>query len=86
MTAPDVCRSCDAPIAWARTIAGKAMPIDANPDGTPRPIPDGNLTITTTSPLTVDLVPVGTLFETEGLRYRSHFATCPNAGAWRRPR
>ena len=86
MTAPAACRSCEAPIAWAKTINGKPIPLDANPDGTPRPVPDGNLQITTTSPLTVDMVDPGSLFATEGLRYRSHFAECPNADDRRRPR
>lgn len=42
------CRSCAAPIVWARTPAGKRAPVNA--DGT------------------------------------SHFATCPQAEAWRSPR
>lgn len=80
------CRSCDAPVVWAKTIAGKAIPLHATDDGHPRPVPDGNLQLTSLDPLIVDLVEPGTLFDNDGLRYRSHFATCPHADAWRRRR
>lgn len=58
------CRSCDAPIVWARTLAGKAIPVDWE--------------TTTTSEQDAREV------RFDPARHRSHFATCPHAGAWRR--
>lgn len=72
------CRSCDAEIRWVVSRAGRAMPIDAHPNGR------GNLVL-----------------ERHGVRWEahvqkpapfgeqvfiSHFATCPDADAYRRPR
>lgn len=92
------CRSCDAPVWWVRTVAGKNTPVDAedlggveallvNVDGarlrdTGERAPDGR---------------AGTMPVVEALgdlelsvppangerRYRSHFVTCPDAGDWR---
>ncbi len=39
MAATDRCRSCRAPIVWARTPAGRLMPLD------PTPTDDGNVEI-----------------------------------------
>jgi hypothetical protein len=68
----DRCRSCQAPILWARTTRGKSVPLDAEPCA------DGNLTL-------VDGVAhYGAL---AGQRhYKSHFATCKQANAWRSER
>jgi hypothetical protein len=71
-----LCRSCDAPIKWAKTRAGKTIPVDAEPSA------DGNLV----------LVPdfLGGLFalaadsDPDKPRHKSHFATCPNADAHRK--
>lgn len=76
------CRSCHAAVIWARTEAGKPMPIDAEPR------PDGNLIIVGTlegSPL-VKVDPPGLFDDPSTARYVSHFATCPNADEHRRPR
>jgi hypothetical protein len=70
------CRSCRAPIVWARTERGKRMPVDARPaaDGTYRlDEPDRY-----EGPLAV-YDPRGT-----GPRYASHFGTCPSAGQHRK--
>jgi hypothetical protein len=70
----DLCRSCAAPIVWARTNRGKMMPID------PAPRSDGNLVY-----IGVGVVEVvtGERLPLEE-RYVAHFVTCPQAGKWRR--
>lgn len=69
------CRSCDAPVVWKRTEAGKAMPID------PAPVAGGNVVL-----LDDDQVHVLHADESaDGVdTYVSHFATCPNAKGHRR--
>jgi hypothetical protein len=62
------CKSCGAPVRWARTDAGKNIPID------PDPRPDGN----------IQLVDAGThLAARVGAAgsgsHVAHFVTCPNA-------
>jgi hypothetical protein len=74
-----VCKSCGAPILWARSDRGSLMPLDRSPH------PDGNLEL-----VQVDgvgqvarvVVPDPTL----GHRRLSHFVTCPNAPEHRRRR
>lgn len=74
------CTGCGAPILWLRTAAtGRRCPID------PAPVPDGNIVIRGDTAVYLAL----SLYETDGqpqegeLRYKSHFATCPNAAAFR---
>lgn len=82
----DECRSCRAPIVWATTEQGKSMPIDAGP------VDNGNVYYLDqkSSPPRVRVLagPQPTLEEdadsADGLRYLSHFATCPQADQWRR--
>lgn len=76
------CRSCSAPILWARTERGKRIPLDAEPYGGDdtrglfvlRELddPEGPLAIAA--------------WGLDGLEphYRSHFATCPQAAEHRR--
>jgi hypothetical protein len=74
------CRSCSAPIIWAETDAGKRIPVDADP------APDGSLDLTEFRPGEVHagFVPED---QRAGLSlHRSHFSTCPDARAWRKPR
>lgn len=83
------CRSCDAPVVWVRTTAGRTMPLDPNPR------PDGNIAKTgkQVQGRYGDMVPqvryVEISSQLPGLddgddRYVSHFATCPDAASWRR--
>jgi hypothetical protein len=82
----DTCRSCDAPVLWVETSAGRKMPLD------PEPVEDGNVVITAEAPLGLrteavvltkaDLAQI----HPDRLRYRSHFSTCPHADQHRRPR
>lgn len=67
------CRTCDAPVLWVSTPTGKAMPLDLEPDPEGRFVVEGGVAY-----------PVG-LFS-EGPRYTSHFATCPQADEHRKPR
>lgn len=82
------CRSCNAPVVWACTTAGKNIPLDAEDSGgwdAPVVPDDGNLRPTGErvmgrggSMVVVEVVAPG-----DG-KYRSHFSTCPDAGEWRK--
>lgn len=78
------CKTCQAPVKWARTEAGKNMPLDVDPTtGDLASFPDGNIIVTGwAGPLR--LVRVAKATDLPGVRYRSHFASCPNAKAHRR--
>lgn len=71
------CRSCGAPIVWARSVTtGRALPVDADPT------PTGNLRLTPGHdgrPRAEVTGPPSLLDTEDGDRYVSHFATCPNA-------
>ena len=65
------CRSCGAPIEWARTTNGKALPLDVGEfDAGNIDLEDG---------LALYVLPLPGV-----ARRRSHFASCPNADAHRR--
>jgi len=71
------CRSCGKEIIWVRTAAtGALMPLD------PDPAPDGNVVLVDGKAHVMS----GELFDPvlEGSRYKSHFATCPNAAKHRK--
>lgn len=80
------CKSCSAPIMWAKTRAGKSMPLDVDP------VAHGNVTIvdwvnpSTPAPTPVVVVGQLALHDTpqSSFRYVSHFSTCPEAGVHRR--
>lgn len=83
MTDPHArCRSCGAPIIWARTGDKRRMPVDADP------VPDGNVQLDYRGgPVPYAIVwgpthawPAGTP------RYRPHFASCPDAALHRKGR
>lgn len=72
-----ICRSCGAPVVWARTSTGGSMPVDADPSpvGNVELVDDDGIlraTVHSQPPLGVDDL------------YVSHFATCPDANDWRR--
>jgi len=79
LTVVTACRSCDAPIRWAHTEEGRRIPLDAEP------VSGGSFklhgdTAIVTKDATVSLFDQ----DDDGLRYRTHFATCPDADSWRR--
>lgn len=69
------CRSCSAPIIWAKTAKGKATPLDA------APVPDGEWQLSDGY-----AVPAGADLFAAAPRYRVHWATCPNHAQHRSPR
>ena len=75
----ETCRSCPAQVIWAATTAGKVMPVDAEPH------PAGTVALVDRpgrNPL-AQVIPAADRAGRQDLR-RSHFATCPAAGRWRR--
>lgn len=83
MTAPrgfpvDDCRTCNARIIWARTVNGKAIPVDADVSKA------GNVRLSWESAdVKAEVIGPAHAFGQTGLR-ASHFVTCPNADEWRR--
>lgn len=78
------CSSCGARIRWAKTSAGKRMPLDAEPSGS------GNVLLgwiggeEVAIVLGNDRADERAAAQIDGRAYLSHFATCPNASAHRR--
>lgn len=68
------CHSCHAPIRWVRTPAGKAMPLDRDPDPTGNVIIDGHGRGVVIGPPSLFDDPADDTTE----RWMPHFATCPN--------
>lgn len=77
MTLPStaVC-GCGAPILWAKTAEGKAMPVNVEPVDT------GNVALLPTSPPRATVLKASERYE--GPRFVSHFASCPDADLHRR--
>lgn len=71
------CASCRAPVIWAESAkTGRNMILDAVP------VPDGNTVIMDGKAHVI----TGELFEevpADMPRYRTHWATCPQAKEWR---
>lgn len=72
------CSSCDQPVRWVLTVAGKRMPLD------PMPHPMGNVVFAITGSKAVVQVVSNQDLPTPGVSFRSHFATCPDGPAHRR--
>ncbi len=75
------CTACHAPIVWATTSTGKAMPVDAEPTE------NGNLFLMPTVDRRWLAIVLG---KVDGAtapreRYTSHFATCTEAARFRKP-
>lgn len=71
---PRSCGSCGATIVFLKTTKAKAMPLD------PEPVEGGNVRIRDG----IALVNSDPDLLDDGLRYQSHFASCPNADRHRR--
>lgn len=75
---PKQCRSCGAQIYWAKTEAGKSMPVDAEP------VPDGNVILFDRRGSVLALVLHRGEVPPPGAKLRqAHFRTCPNSADWR---
>lgn len=86
------CRSCGAPIWWARASSDRRIPMDVNPAA------DGNVVVATGEGDVLDgaeldearrsgqsyVVVVGPGMAPGIPRWRTHFSTCPNAAEHRR--
>ena len=72
------CTACNASITWVFTEAGKRMPIDS------RPVPDGNVIYDGSGSDRVRVLKKDE--ETEGQRFKSHFATCSSSKRFRKTR
>lgn len=80
-----VCRACKREVIWGVTAAGKAMPLDKEPN------PSGNVwmsggTAVTTKGLRGPRVEVcgdPGLFADDKTRYMPHFQSCPNVDEFR---
>lgn len=66
------CRSCRAPIVWAKKADGRTMPLDQVPPSL------GNIRIDNKGFVVVGKRGTGP--------YQPHFVTCPDADDWRRGR
>ena len=74
---PGKCKSCGAAIWWVETVNGNMMPLDE------KPVDDGNIVVSNGT----GYVMHGDLFDeptVAGPRFKSHFATCPNARTHRK--
>ena len=75
------CKSCGAAILWARTTNEKKIPLD------PEPHAEGNITIRKCGETVLcRVVGKGDTIPVDAERYRSHFVSCPNSAAHRKPR
>lgn len=72
---PTRCRACGAPIIFGVTVRGKSLPLDAEPNS------KGNVWFGDDGKLVVGGDPAPSR-----LRYMAHWATCPKAASFRRPR
>jgi hypothetical protein len=73
------CKTCAAPIFWVEIVStGKRMPVNAQPS------PRGTVVLRDGRDAEV-LGPIAAS-EYKGMKYESHFATCPQAKSWRRRR
>lgn len=77
-----VCRSCGRPVHWVTFVSGKRNPLDVHPDAS------GNVVLTGSSDpggqVVARVLTRQEQVERQGVRYRSHFTSCPNASEHRR--
>lgn len=81
------CEACGAPIVWAQTVNEKLMPVDAEPTRA------GNVLLGDDAPTAQPRLREATVLgarqaldarDAGRTLYKSHFATCPSAGQFRR--
>ncbi len=77
------CRSCKAPIVWAKTEAGKLMPLD------PMPVVTGTVALLQGSERRARVLPADELeaARAEGKTlFVTHWSTCPDSKDWKAKR
>lgn len=72
-----LCRTCQAAIIWAVSESGTNCPIDAEP------VEHGNIVLTVRPPLAPLARVLSAGEQALASKYTNHFATCPDAPAWR---
>lgn len=81
------CRACDAPIIWAVTERGKAMPLDADPDPAGNVIMTGANKVGSNGHAGPEIKVLGNTADMFGgepeVRYMPHHATCPEVEQFR---
>lgn len=79
------CRACGAEIGFIKTVAGKTIPV--NPEEvTYEQKAGGSLKIVTPNGEVLSAERPADLQKATGIGYISHFATCPQADKFRKPR
>ncbi len=78
--AVNTCRSCGAAILWARTPAGRAMPLDANPTR------DSNVALEAGQARVLGPAVAAERRARRELLFTSHHATCPQGKRWKEGR
>lgn len=79
------CRACGAEIGFIKTIAGKTVPVDANSLNF-LPDPDGKELFVLVDGRTQRGTRVNEESNSSLIGFISHFATCPEADKFRKPR
>ena len=74
------CKSCGAEIRYLKTAAGNTMPVDVEP------VEDGNIIVHGENCTIITKAEVASRVELGDAtpRFKSHFATCPQATHWRK--
>lgn len=76
---PPLCRSCKAPIIWATTPKGRAIPITAAPND------NGNIVLLPApDPRDGQIAVMDVKRRLGGPRYIAHFVDCPDAAKFRK--
>lgn len=79
MLTKSTCRACKATILWAKTGAGKNIPLNEFPE------PGGNIRLEPGGDIAVNVPKIIAERPENDLKlYKSHFATCPNAHQFRK--
>jgi hypothetical protein len=78
------CRSCGARVTWLETAGGKKLIVDEDPAENGNIIAVGGMAHVCRNAEAAKAALKETTGSEDGPRYISHFATCPDAGNWRR--
>lgn len=70
------CRSCRGQLRWERTEAGKAIPLDANPNR------EGNVIIQNDKAVVLGKIAAAQARLDGRVLFMPHFSTCPERKTW----